>query len=485
MEYLAITDADAIHPYVFAPSELRLIRGGSNLLESCNQEAARFIEPTAREIFSGGGSVLAAFRDEAGARNFCGKVQELYRQKTGIATVSSAWAPYPSRDRFIETHDELRLQLERRKQRRMAGHFNGGSPWFASCQACGLYPASSTSMPPEAKLICNPCWLREQQAIRLRRENENEPQSFEDIASKSRPRNYLAVIYFDFDRLGRKLKRIVHNEDQYRTLSRRVRTTISRAVAEADKRIGQKYSNSKGSVPLILGGDDAVVVMAAQDALVFLHAFQESIGNFWARDEMPPNGQTASRPSFSAGMVIAHSHFPIAEFMRIAENLLKSAKRINAPDEITGENHASAPAEMEDAGDHDSIDYEVITNSMVGEVVKQREMPWNSTLRPARLHRLRTAKPYRWRDFLALADTLGELKKTGAPASKIKALYHIAYESDLQAELEYLHLLSRLDARHRRILRKPEAVGLGLWRTGDDGSVTTRAADLTELWEFV
>jgi hypothetical protein len=452
MQYLAITDADAIHSYVFAPHELRLIRGGSSLLDACNDQAAALVSAgmSGCKIFDGGGQVLAKFPTGAQAEEFCRKVRDLYREKTQVATVSTAIAEYPSPERFQESLDDLLFKLERAKQRRTAGYFNGGSPYFASCQSCGLYPASGASVAPEHKIICRPCCLREEQTRKLRQAAENEPQSFEDIARQSHPQNYMALIYLDFDRLGRYLKAVIEGkESRYTVFSTRVKDSIKHAVTEAGKQ-------APGSITLVRGGDDAVVVMAAQHALKFLQVFREAMDEFWNREEAKGGDHHAGRPrpSFSAGMVLAHSHFPIAEFMRIAEDLLRSAKRLQ---------------------EQDAIDYEVVTNSMIGKVLEQRK----------RFGRRRTSKPYRWADFQDLAGELVQLKKTGAPASKVKALYHIAYQSDLQAELEYLHLLSRLDSRSREIMRRPQAVGLGLWQASDTGAVATRAADLAELWEFV
>jgi hypothetical protein len=456
VEYLAITDTDAIHSYVFAPHELRLIRGGSGLLDACNYKAEALLSNSARRIFAGGGQVLASFPSEQAAWIYCREVQQLYREKTAVATISPAVFPYPSPGQFQKSLEALQFEMERAKQRRAAGHFNGGSPYFASCESCGMNACSSKSIPPGSKLICNACRLREKKAMTLRHDNPHEPQSFEEIAKERRPQNYLALIYCDFDRLGRFLRENIQGrEDRYSALSERVRGMVDHAIQKASAHVLQQAAPGTGvcmPVPLVQGGDDAVLIMAAQDAIAFLWAFKAGIDEFWEmEDQKPERHLGVKRPSFSAGMVLAHSHFPIAEFMRIAEELLKSAKRLT---------------------EQDAIDYEVVTNSMVGEVLKPRKS----------FARRRTAKPYQWEDFQALAESLRSLKQERAPASKIRGLYHIAYQADLQAELEYLHLLSRLESRHREILRKPEAVGLGLW---PPGSVGTRAADLAELWEFV
>jgi hypothetical protein len=62
--YLAIADADQIHDYVFAPHELRLIRGGSALQRQLIETDLRRIavEHGGRVLSANGGVLMAKFR---------------------------------------------------------------------------------------------------------------------------------------------------------------------------------------------------------------------------------------------------------------------------------------------------------------------------------------------------------------------------------------------------------------------------------------
>jgi len=447
--HLAITDADAIHEYVFSPHELRLVRGGSRLQRQLNDEAGalagRFDGET---IFAGGGTVLAEFPNKTQADAFCREVAELYRKKTVAATISAATIAYPNRDEFARVHAELRNELERKKQTRPGSGSDGGSPFWVSCEACGRRPASGLA-PTDKKRICEACRLREESGQRER----GSAADFQEIGQEAQPENYLAIVYIDVDRLGNFLQRYATTKPVYRTLSEKIKNAVRQSV-----------ERGFGGVPkreeLLVGGDDAIVAVPAQYAIGFLRRFAK---HFRAADFSP----APARPTFSAGLVIAHSHYPIAEFVRIADDLLKSAKRLK---------------------DADAVDFEIVTTSMTGHVVKQRETADG---------RERTGRPYvlgdvpqpreheKGRDvesFLELVAAVRGLKQSGAPLSQVKALYQIAYKGVMQSELEYLDLLSRVEPEVRRKLLR--AVGPRLWKQ-QDGRAFTTAADLVELWEFI
>lgn len=455
MEYLCLSDADAIHAYVFAPRELRLIRGGSALQRKASERVAQKASHSGRLIFAGGGSVLAALPDKDSANEFCRNAQAFYREATEIATTSITWVEYPGD--FGRAYNQLRFRLEQVKQNRAVIHFNGSNPYWVSCQSCGLHPVAAESRPPEPKLICHPCQQRDGEASAIRKD-PSEPADFEEIARDANPQNYLAIVYLDFDRLGRYLDRQLEGvedrfrEERFRVLSSRIDRAMQWAVQEAGK-------PGSRNLPLLIGGDDAVIAMAAENTISFLAGFRRRLDDFWRNegehDKLRSSAleKPAERPPISAGIVMAHSHFPISEFMRIAEDLLRSAKGLK---------------------DLDAVDYEIVTNSMVGKVVSER----------AKLAKRRTAKPYRWDEFETMASGLAQLKAQNIPASKLKALYRISYHSDFQADLEYVHLLSRLEPKHRDLLRR--AIGPTLWsRRDDNGVVTTNAVDLADLWEFV
>jgi hypothetical protein len=277
------------------------------------------------------------------------------------------------------------------------------------------------------------------------------PESFEAIGEKSPPKNYLAVVYVDLDRLGRYIRDNSLNECLFERLSTEINEAVTRSAYAGCEAV---LDGGGLAEPLLVGGDDGVVAISAGNIETFVQKFHETFKQ--------ARFSCSRRPTYSMGVAIAHSHFPIYEFRRVAEDLLRSAKRIA----------------FEGNEKPDSIDFEVITASMAGAVVRQRE---TARRRSGWLHR--TAKPYQIDDFLELAGSIRALKDAHAPSSKLKTLYATAYEARSQAELDYLTLLSRLEPRHADPLRG--WIGGSFWRTRADGGEETRAADWAEIYEFI
>jgi len=457
MAYLAITDADRIHDYVFSPHELRLVRGGSRLQKQANDEAGRLAEEPrfkGTTIFADGGTVLARFPDKDHAISFCKEVSNLYRRKTAIATVSHEIVEHPPSAHFIDIHSELRDKLEVRKQSRAGEQLLPVRPFWVSCEACGEFAASVVSL-RERKRICEACRLRDERGSR----EEDAAESFEDIARDARPQNYLAIVYIDIDGLGEFFAKHVQSESDYGSLAKRIGEVVRDSVNHGLARVSK-------SEQLLVGGDDAVVALPAQHAVEFIQDFS---WKFRSSSFAP----APERPTFSIGLAIAHSHYPIAEFMRIANDLQKSAKRIKGAD---------------------AIDYEVVASSMTGHVVKQRECADGRarTGRPLLIGDPANSKTNEGdatqgglserKSFFDMVRAVRNLKDLDAPVSQVKSLYPVAFEGTLQSELDYLNVLARVrpDVRSSLI----QAVGSRLWREERD-RIYTVAADLVELWEFV
>ena len=154
---LAIADANGIHAYVFSTPELKMIRGGSALQASLNlDEMPRIIQANrGTSIYAGGGTALATFDGPAEAEKFCREVEAEFRRQTHIASVTTAWVPYTS-GAFQAARARLAVELEIRKNGSKRSYFSGSQPFWVSCQACGMHPASSPNRENE-KLLCR--WL--------------------------------------------------------------------------------------------------------------------------------------------------------------------------------------------------------------------------------------------------------------------------------------------------------------------------------------
>ncbi len=451
---LAIVDADRIHDYVFSPRSLKLIRGGSGLQAQLNLEV--LVEDLSqasgsRLIYAGGGTILASFEETLAAADYCRKAQSRFREATHAATAS--WAVSEPKGDFSEQLASVRKRLEAHKtglqERRQPV---SSTPFSKCCEACGLFAASQLQALADggSAYYCAACAARSEASQQLRYFGKVKgklseqgtpcpglapPRDFEALGEMAKPLGYVAVLYIDGDRLGKFLDEHAKTDNKFELWSNRIRDGMESAILGAAASLCDADTGVAPFEILLLGGDDAVVVVAAQFAVPFLEAFDQAIQAI-----QPEQG---TRFGYSAGIVFCHSHFPIADGIERAEECLRSAKR-------------------EGGG---RIDFEVITGASADEF---NEGAKNATLRP-----------YPIDELFKLAAAIRSLKESGAPRNKVTRLYELAFEQRDQAQLEYCYLLSRLSPEHKiefgRIF--PE----GFWRSNN----RTAGADVAQLWEFV
>ena len=180
---LLILDADRIHEYVFAPRQLKAIRGGSAIQASLNHH--RLLEapllcgtgnvtlsgevlhsPTLADgaawevVYAGGGTALILFGDPADAERYRLGATRLYSEKTSAATASAAFVPCSGG--FKEGYAAVRRQLERAKTARAEHRFAVGNPYWKVCELCGRAPAAQRRRDPggDERPTCAACLRR-------------------------------------------------------------------------------------------------------------------------------------------------------------------------------------------------------------------------------------------------------------------------------------------------------------------------------------
>ncbi len=466
-QFLAIVDADKIHDYVFSPHELRLVRGGSVLQSTLNEEVVPGLatDYTGHLVYAGGGTTLVSFAGEEAVRDFCAAAEACYADRTVIGTATSAWIEVGARE-FAETRDRLFGLLERRKNARNAHERPDGSPFSERCGACGQYPAAVRDPEPErAWRICLACVQRLSCSDRftLLPAGRKPAKDLTEVGSRSQPAGYIATVYIDLDRAGAFLRDYATTIKAYGELSCRMRDSVKNAIhAGLEQAVPTGSDRVVGYEVFLLGGDDAVVALPANRLFAFLEKFQGTYHKVW-RD--------GPHPSFSAGAVLTQAHTPIAAMLRQAEDLLRSAKRIPKT-ELAGR----------DSG-KDAVDYCISAGTESDDVLAER-----AEVRKRGSERPRTMKPYTIAEAAALARGVSGLRQMDAPANKIRSLFDVAYQPLPQADLEYLFVLSRLESGPRVALRKlvegPE-MRLKAWRPVRAGAEeATNLADIAELWEF-
>lgn len=175
--------------------------------------------------------------------------------------------------------------------------------------------------------------------------------------------------------------------------------------------------------PLILGGDDVVILCHCAYAFDFVRAVADRFAvESKAAAESHKDGQlwpgSGNELSISAGVLFANLHLPLHAAVPYAEDLLKNAKRVYR--QLA--NAAGAQQQMPTAA---AVDFEVVTDSLLDSPTerRRREFEFNDPELGVEIHLSR--RPYRlfkkssqanpprkddtWADLEALANRLHEI----------------------------------------------------------------------------
>lgn len=433
-KYLVLADADRIHDYIFGSHELKLIRGASRLQQILAERKLPKLARPNEVIFAGGGRILVEFNDLDSATSFQRRAEDLYRRHTVVATVTTACVEYDG-SKFGYAVQRVQDLLEVRKSARFETGYTHCNWFWSACERCGREPGSLIL---EGRTTCQACRRRFRAGRRSPVGSIPLPKDFGAIAAQSKPENYLALVYTDFDRLGRFLSDHGTSKADYKRWSNAIDRSVREAVNNTLARIGICDGQALFEL-LVLGGDDAIVAMAPQLVFDFVEGFYKQIECLGA-----------DRPHCSMGILIAHHQYPVRDFVAGAEELLRNAKK--------------------KAGD--AVDYALLTQSMTDSTVAYRDRGADGIIR--------SKKPFSPQDFVELKSQLTTLKSTVA-SSRLRQLGRIVWLPKDQAELEYCYLLQRSAEPERTALLK--VFGDRPWTKDGDGQWRSAVPDLMELWK--
>ncbi len=164
---LLAADTDRIQEYVFESARLPEIRGGSELLRRLNEEdLPRLVEESGLPsddcvLYSRGGSFLALL-PTAVAESLSARIEQLYPQRTGAASITCVWQSVSARNVLYglnghhpSTSDSssvvgfgglvqtMGILLRRRKEMPAVRPFIEAIPFAVRCQMCQLRPAET------------------------------------------------------------------------------------------------------------------------------------------------------------------------------------------------------------------------------------------------------------------------------------------------------------------------------------------------------
>src|ERR1017187_8867332 len=101
-DFLALVDTLRIHDYVFGSTELKQIRGASQLLDNCTNDKwrAKIASWRGEEVFCRGGNAIARFQTDEQASGFCREARALRDRRTGTGRAAGHDEPRRHQEQF-------------------------------------------------------------------------------------------------------------------------------------------------------------------------------------------------------------------------------------------------------------------------------------------------------------------------------------------------------------------------------------------------
>lgn len=509
--WLVSLDTDRVKEYVFATGRLREIRGASAILDHLNrhQTEALIAAHNGRKVFVGGGSAMASFDDEDQARAFQEAVVGMYSDQTAAATISGIRVSYDPAADFRPTFKKAARLLRRAKDagRRPPGMLTVA--WMSRCQRCGEYPVvRRLRLPGNVEVgLCAACALKRRAAddptfgpaAHLHQTGAvvwsglHVPEELSEVG-RSSPANHIGFIYADGNGLGRLIEDELTSEGALREFSRILEESILAAVAAA---VGPAVANGLPIVPVLIGGDDVILITPAQVALPaaarLCVAFGEEIAS---RLDAAVSAQSlrfegeAPQVTMSAGVALAKASHPIFALRELAEDLQVSAKRQSADLRRLG------------LGQQPTLDFRVISSSSANTWDQVRKRELRLPIEDPLLRRWATARPYPCRridglnrpTWPVIEEAIHSLRAGGFPRNKLQ-LWQTILQSDYSTErslLEVRLLHSRLSPSHRELIsdvagRLAISDPLDLFLTDPLQPINeiTPLPDIVELYDFL
>jgi len=553
-KFLVLLDTDRIKDYVFATNKLREIRGASAILDELNLEStyqvlkAEFGEgnyekengewkynskPIEDEddniywqvMFLGGGSGKILFAEGNKAREFCRRIQEIYREKTdNAASITAVVVPQLSGECCKHWIYRGEKELHKQKDSKCLRVQPLTNHYFKICESTGLFPAEEISRSDKI-LICRASfqkrkaakqsrsyfakfqkWLIEQQDETLRAKwkklietdiSDEEkwvkllPEDLGSIGSFSN--GYVGFIYADGNRMGERLAEL-DKPDKYRDFSDAVKNGIQEAMFQTlAEHLGKDFKQNQEHIPfeiLLLGGDDLMVVVPANKAVEIARDFCE---DFKLLTPYRTESGEETNVSICAGVLITHVNYPIHRMIDHAEDLLKSAK------ELSYKKYRETKADNKPEKDWEvnAVDFMVLKGALLQDVKEMRssELSYSSDAHPGYSDLILYQRPYNIDKLNELINWIRRFKKSGFPRNKLKSMYESLYRGKGQATLDCLLITSRLPQftdggeSPRKVMLdfwKEDGLEPFPWKPGEvNGKYVTPFLDLIELYDFI
>ena len=465
--HLVLIDIDKVQDFILSTPKLKTIVGASVLvakLTSFNycknntilgnlNKANDFVE-LANDgdylvIFFGGGNIKIIFKDLPNAKRFIQDLQRFFIKEAPSASFSNIIYNFNDifTNKIIEKAEKELKKVKLSKRNLVNVNTN---PLFKLCKICRKYPASEKEkVKNEDEYLCSNCisclktyknYKEENNEILLKdfydkfkeKYSSDFEEKFDDIKDE---KGFLAVITMDGNEFGEKLKEITKDkkgDDCIRTLrnfSEKLNKGITSVLLDSlDGVLTNKDRNLNEKMPfrpIIIGGDDICLAIAADKAFRFIQKFDNKI--------MSNDFFKSNQITYSIGISITKSHFPFYFSHRISEQLVKNGKA-ERKNRVINRNT-------------NMLDWEILHSSVFDDLSKIREKVYYEKYL-GETHFL-TYKPYNFiendfKNFKNLEKIIIESKEI-LGNSKFKDMRKLVRVSRQLSNYDFRKIISKLD----------------------------------------
>ncbi len=306
--------------------------------------------------------------------------------------------------------------------------------------------------------------------------NEQPARDLHQIGAASNPEGYIGIIYADSNNVGRLIatRQTMLN---YATISYLLSDAANHAVFRALAETLEPHAKRHPFEILAIGGDHLLLIVpgnqACDIALAIGYFFEEAMAHQLGTHPSQPiadryHGKEGifvqkfqrlhPKLGLSAGVIIAHDTAPMFFLDDLAEELLKSAKKLAKRNAQKGYHGGAIDFMVMKSVTMVTSKMNVFRKKAFGDYDTDADTPNQTNNEKERQYRL-TARPYTWHEFAGLLETVRALKKASIPRSQLYRLRGVLYDALAEGKgvthsiMEYLHTCVRLNATQSHTLR--------------------------------
>jgi hypothetical protein len=439
-------------------------------------------------IFFGGGNIKILFTDFSNAQQFIRDLQKCFINEAPSVHFSNII--YEFEDDFNnEIIEKVEKELQKIKLSKKTLINVNTNPLFKLCDICRKYPANYVEPFEDGEIeICASCYnclktyrnyrnLNDEILLKLfynqylQEFNAGFEESFDFIKDK---KGFMAVIIMDGNSFGERIAEITkgkRNDECIRTL-KKFSETLNKKIPgllldSLDGILTREDINKKKKIsfrPIIIGGDDICIIMAADKAFSFIENFNKNVTD----DEFFKSNSL----SYSIGVAVTKSHFPFHLAHKISEQLLKNAKVKRGRKSIN------------------MLDWEILHSSVFDDLSEIRKEIYHEE-HASEQYQL-TYKPYNFLDgdiryFGHLKEATSEMRQI-LGNSKFKNLRKIIRMPKQLANYEFRKMISKLSKAQKKnienLLHKFNLTPVNIWHEVDH-CLYNNFLDFVELSDFI